>query len=38
VIDLGFRRAHRGAGDVEMRPRRIVDEALQELGAVIEPP
>src|SRR5207237_2738100 len=31
VIDVGLRRPHRGAGDVEMRPRRVVDEALQEL-------
>src|ERR1700712_4175778 len=32
VIDLGLRRAHRGSRDIEMRPWRIVDETLQELG------
>ena len=31
VVDVGLRRAHRGPGDVEMRPRRVVDETLQEL-------
>src|SRR5258708_20027770 len=31
LIDVGFRRAHRGSRDIEMRPRRVVDEALQEL-------
>src|SRR5262249_28286214 len=31
LVDVGLRRAHGGAGDVEMRPRRLVDEALQEL-------
>src|SRR5260221_4112546 len=31
LIDVGFRRAHRGPRDIEMRPWRIVDEALQEL-------
>src|SRR5262245_30104186 len=31
VVDLGLRRAHRGPRDIEMRPWRAVDEALQEL-------
>src|SRR6266851_1420548 len=31
LVDLGLRRAERGAGDVEMRPRRLADEALQHL-------
>src|SRR4051812_30659746 len=31
VVDIGFRRAHRRACDIEMRPWRAVDEALQEL-------
>src|SRR6266571_1564812 len=30
-IDVGWRRPERGAGDVEMRSGRLVDEALQEL-------
>src|SRR6185369_9694399 len=31
LVDVGLRRAHGGAGDVEMRPGRAVDEALEEL-------
>ena len=31
LVDLVRRRTHRRAGDVEMRPGRIVDEALEEL-------
>src|ERR1700730_2639401 len=31
LIDFGFRRAHGRARDIEVRPRRVVDEALQEL-------
>src|SRR6202012_5614640 len=31
LVDLVLRRAHCGAGDVEMRPWRAVDKALQEL-------
>src|SRR6202166_5289685 len=31
VIDLGFRCAHRRSRDIEVRPRRVVDETLQEL-------
>src|ERR1700722_11307007 len=31
LIDLGFRRAHRGSRDIEMRPGRTVNEPLQEL-------
>src|SRR4029079_18886699 len=30
LIDLRFRRAHRGSGDIKMRPRGRVDETLQE--------
>src|SRR4030088_1972170 len=31
MIDFGFRRAHRRSRDIEVRPRCVVDEALQEL-------
>ena len=31
-VDGGFLGAHGGAGDVQVNPRNIVDEALQELG------
>src|SRR5258708_39873702 len=31
LIDVGFRRPHRRSRDVEMRPWRVIDEALQEL-------
>src|SRR5437764_14900147 len=31
LIDVGFRRPHCRPRNVEMRPRRIVDEALQKL-------
>src|ERR1700753_2784070 len=31
LVDLRLARAHRGPRDVEMRPWRVVDEALQEL-------
>src|SRR5262245_47191277 len=31
LVDIGLRRAHRRAGDVEMRPRRRADETLEEL-------
>src|SRR3954471_10480762 len=30
-VDFGLRRTHAGAGDIEMRPRRLVDEALEKL-------
>src|ERR1700727_540680 len=31
VIDVGRRRTHRRACDVDMRPRRLLDESLDEL-------
>src|SRR5690606_32065186 len=31
LADLAGRRVHGRAGDIEMRPRRITDEALEEL-------
>ncbi len=31
LIDLACRRTHPGARDIEMRPWRAVDEALEEL-------
>src|SRR5262245_66215860 len=41
AVDLALRRAHGSAGDVEMRPWRLVDETLQQLrrrnGAAMAP-
>src|SRR5215472_926659 len=31
AVDVVLRRSHAGAGDIEMRPRRLVDKALQQL-------
>src|SRR5215471_10449009 len=30
-VGVALRRAHRGSSDVEMRPMRLADEALQQL-------
>src|SRR5262249_39255215 len=32
LVDVGLRRAHAGAGDVQVGPRGLGDESLQELG------
>src|SRR3954465_2010422 len=31
LVDVALRRTHAGAGDVEMRPRRLVDKAQENL-------